>query len=57
GDLAQAKSLLGKYEINFIYVGELELNRYTAEQLGKFQSLGTIVFGDLGSVSIFEIDR
>ena len=56
-DLAQAKSLLGKYEINFIYVGDLELNRYTAEQLEKFQSLGTIVFGDLGSVSIFEIDR
>ena len=57
GNLTQAKLLLEKYEINFVYVGDLELNRYTSEQLEKFQSLGTLVFGDLGSVSIFEIDR
>ena len=56
-NLAQAKSLLGKYDINFIYVGDLELNRYTPKQLGKFQSLGTLVFGNIGSVAIFEIDR
>tara|TARA_B100001245_G_C22817483_1_gene393520 strand:- start:101 stop:550 length:450 start_codon:yes stop_codon:yes gene_type:complete len=57
GNLTQAKLLLEKYEINFVYVGDLELNRYTSEQLEKFQSLGTLVFGDLGSVGIFEIDR
>ena len=56
-NLAQAKSLLGKYDINFIYVGDLELSRYTSTQLGKFQSLGTLVFGNIGSVAIFEIDR
>ena len=56
-DLAQAKSLLEKYDISFIYVGDLEMNRYTSTQLGKFQSLGTLVFGNIGSVAIFEIDR
>jgi len=56
-DPAQAKLLLEKYNISFIYIGDLELNRYTSQQLGKFQSLGTLVFGNIGGIGIFEINR
>ena len=51
----QAKSLLSKYKIDFVYIGRQELNKYSNTQLAKFGSMGTLIFGSLDNVRIIEI--
>jgi len=54
-NINQAKSLLSKYKIDFVYIGNQELNQYSNNQLAKFESMGTLVFGSLDNVRIIEI--
>ena len=56
-NIDQAKSLLYKYEIDFVYIGRQELNQYTNNQLVKFGSMGTLVFGSMDNIRIIEIEH
>ncbi|MDC0035719.1 hypothetical protein OAJ44_05130, partial [Chloroflexi bacterium] len=52
-----ARSLLLNHKINFVYIGNRELNQYTPYQLSKFQYLGTLIFGNIDGVRIFRIEH
>lgn len=53
-DLNQARTLLARYNVAYIYVGQLELNRYAPEALAKFGTLAEVVF-DAGEVRIYRV--
>jgi YYY domain-containing protein len=54
-DAAQARDLLAKYGVRYVYVGGLERRDYAAESLAKFDQLGTPTsFGD-GDVTIYTL--
>ena len=43
-DVEQARSLLQKYQVDYVYIGHAEQNTYSPEGLTKFGQLGTPVF-------------
>ncbi len=43
-DLDQARELLQKYNVRYVYIGALERQNYSAESLAKFAQLGQVVF-------------
>ncbi len=53
-DLARTRELLERYNIDYVYVGELERRNYAPESLAKFAELGTPVFSE-GEVTIYRI--
>jgi YYY domain-containing protein len=53
-DIEEARTLLERYHVDYVYVGELERRAYDAKQLAKFDRLGTVVF-EQGDVTIYEL--
>jgi uncharacterized membrane protein len=53
-DPAQARALLDKYDVRYVYVGELERQNYTQESLAKFDQIGQPVF-QMDEVTIYAI--
>jgi uncharacterized membrane protein len=53
-DVAQARDLLKKYKVDYIYVGALEHSVATPEALAKFTQLGEPVFQQ-GDVTIYRV--
>jgi uncharacterized membrane protein len=53
-DLAEARSLLERYGVTYVFVGELERRDYPAAALAKFARLGTPVFHS-GATSVYRV--
>jgi uncharacterized membrane protein len=53
-DLAKTKALLDKYQVVYIFVGNLEKEKYPQLQEEKFSQLGEIVFS-LGETKIYQL--
>jgi YYY domain-containing protein len=53
-DLDRTRELLDRYDVDYVYVGELERRNYAPESLAKFAELGTPVFSE-GEVTIYRI--
>lgn len=49
-DLAETKMLLKKYNVQYVYIGDLERQKYLNINSQKFNELGTIVFTDNNSL-------
>jgi YYY domain-containing protein len=54
--LAEAKAILDKYNVQYVYVGDFEQETYDEAGLQKFVGLGKIVFRQ-GRVTIYEVLR
>jgi YYY domain-containing protein len=54
GDEAQALDLLDKYNVRYVYVGQLERQRYDAASLEKFARIAEPVFEE-GQVTIYRV--
>jgi uncharacterized membrane protein len=48
----EARVLLEKYKVDYVYVGQLERNAFPPESLAKFDQLGSPVFRE-GNVTIY----
>jgi len=53
-DLEETKRLLTKYKVEYIFVGELERQKYAGLDREKFAKLGEIVFQNEG-VKIYQL--
>lgn len=53
-DVEQARSLLAKYAVTYVYVGGAERATYPPEGLSKFEQLGEAVFHQ-GDVTIYQV--
>ncbi len=53
-DVEQARALLAKYKVNYVYVGQLERNTFPPEGLAKFAQLDEPVFQQ-GDVTIYRV--
>jgi YYY domain-containing protein len=53
-DVAAAQSLLRKYDVEYVYIGRLEREKYSDEGLAKFGEFMTPVFED-GDVTIYQM--
>jgi YYY domain-containing protein len=49
---AEARALLEKYKVDYVYVGQLERNTFPPESLAKFDQIGSPVFRE-GDVAIY----
>jgi uncharacterized membrane protein len=54
--LAEAKAILDKYNVQYVYVGDFERETYSEAGLAKFVGLGKIVFRQ-DKVTIYEVLR
>ena len=52
--LAEARAILDKYDVQYVYVGDFERETYKEEGLAKFVGLGKIVFRQ-GNVTIYKV--
>ena len=52
----QAKNLLAKYRVDYVYVGNREREQYGEEGLGKFSEFMDTVFDD-GGITIYRMAR
>lgn len=52
-DLTETKSLLQKYQVKYVFVGDLEREKYTLNE-GKFKTLGRPVY-QTGETTIYEL--
>lgn len=52
-DPLQARDLLGEYDVDYIYVGELERAHYALESLSKFEHIATPAFQS-GAVIVYK---
>jgi YYY domain-containing protein len=50
----EARALLKKYKVDYVYVGQLERNTFPPESLAKFDQLGLPVFRE-GDVTIYHV--
>ncbi|HET9223660.1 MAG TPA: DUF2298 domain-containing protein, partial [Roseiflexaceae bacterium] len=48
----EARALLNKYKVDYVYVGQLERNAFPPESLAKFDQIGSPVFRE-GDVTIY----
>lgn len=55
-ELGKTKQLLEKYRIEYIFVGDLEREKYTALQEDKFNRFGKKVF-EMGTTRIYQIGK
>ena len=55
-DVTQARGLLDKYNVAFVYIGETERRRYGQASLDKFAQLGEKLF-EQGEVAIYKIKQ
>ena len=55
-DPGQARELLTRYGVDYVYVGSLEQRRYEPEALTKFAILGEVVFSS-DEVTIYRLDQ
>ncbi len=55
GDGAQVKALLDEYQVEYIFVGQMERDKYPALNEGLLRTLGTPVFDD--EALIIQVDR
>lgn len=53
-DANQARELLARYGVGYVYIGELERRRYPPEALAKFASLGEPVFSQ-DEVTVYRV--
>ena len=51
-DVEEAKTLLAKYDVDYVYVGPREIEKYGTDGLGKFSSFMEAVFSQ-GDVVIY----
>jgi YYY domain-containing protein len=51
-DTGEARALLEKYKVDYVYVGQLERNAFPPESLAKFDQLGSPAFRE-GDVTIY----
>lgn len=54
-DEAEVRRLLDKYQVEYIFVGQMERDKYPALNENLLQSLGTLVFDD--EATIIQVDR
>ena len=54
-DVTEARLLLERYGVTYVFVGQLERRDYPAESLAKFERLGTTVFRS-GATSVYRVD-
>jgi len=54
-DLKETKTLLKKYNISLVFIGNLERQKYSNLNEKKFQSLGKIIY-ETGDTKIFKVD-
>ena len=54
-DVARARSLLERYGVDYVFVGELERRDFPAASLGKFERIGTAVFRS-GATAVYRVD-
>ncbi|MBN2389757.1 MAG: hypothetical protein JXR84_03475 [Anaerolineae bacterium] len=54
-DPAEAKVILKRYNVSYIYIGSVERQRYPAEGLEKFAAMFPVVY-EGGDVVIYEVD-
>ncbi|NTV30481.1 hypothetical protein HGA91_00680 [candidate division WWE3 bacterium] len=52
-DLNETRQLLGKYEVNYVYVGDLERQKYPSMNENKFSEMGLPVVYDKENVKIY----
>ncbi len=55
-DSAQARDLLSKYKVRYIYVGPTERAAYSPDALAKFDQIGTVAFQQ-GAVTIYAVGQ
>jgi uncharacterized membrane protein len=56
GDLNRIRSLIEQYAIDYIYVGELERERYPTDSLAVLAQVGNVVFAQ-DEVVIYRVVR
>ena len=49
-DMGEAKHLLNRYDVRYVFVGSLEKKDYSKAALAKFAKLGSVAFTDDGTV-------
>ncbi|MDP2638795.1 MAG: hypothetical protein Q8P06_01345, partial [Candidatus Azambacteria bacterium] len=54
-DLKITKNLIKKYNIEFIFLGDLERQKYTKLNENKFEELGTLIFQN-GQTKIYQVN-
>ena len=54
--ITETKNLLKKYNVQYIYIGDMERNKYPALDEGKFAKLGTIAY-HANSVTVYKINH
>ena len=52
-DLTQARALLDRYNVTYVYIGSLERERYSPQGLNKFARLMDVAFQN-EAVTIFQ---
>ena len=55
-DPEQALTLMGKYDITYVYVGPLERTKYDPRALDKFAQFMDVVYQQ-GDVTIYQVSR
>ncbi len=55
-DLAETRRLLQKYSVDYVFIGELEVEKYQQLQTEKFEKLGQIVY-ESGKAKIYRLDK
>ncbi|PMP75750.1 MAG: hypothetical protein C0184_13605, partial [Chloroflexus aggregans] len=56
GDLARIQALIEQYQIDYIYIGALERERYSADRLAALAQVGEQVFAQ-DEVVIYRVRR
>ena len=55
-DVEEARNLLARYDVDYVYVGAREREKYGEDGLGKFSSFMETVFNE-GGVTVYRMTR
>lgn len=55
GDIEQTRSLLKKYNVEYVYLGNLEREKYKEIKEAKFKGLGNVIF-ETGNTKIYKLN-
>ncbi len=55
-DITTAEKLLKKYNVSYVYIGDMERQKYLSVNEDKFKQLGTVVF-QTGNTRIYKMNR